>query len=135
LCMVAPLTCAGIRPSARLTLASKVPEHPPVALMAPPYRLERLGIVMEPLPGDPQEVEGVLNPATARGRDGELYLFPRLVARGNFSRIGRARVRFDAGGKPTGVERLGVDLVPVDALETTPLKAVLVVSRMLIHMI
>ena len=37
---------------------------------------------MEPQPGNPQEVEGVLNPATARGADGELYLFPRLVARG-----------------------------------------------------
>src|SRR5438105_9173078 len=89
-CMVAPPTCAGIRPCARPTLASK----------PPPYRLERLGIVMEPLPDEPREVEGVLNPATARARDGELYLFPRLVARGNFSRIGRARVRFDPGGKP-----------------------------------
>ena len=94
-----------------------------MALMAPPYRLERLGIMMEPLPGDPQEVEGVLNPATARGRDGELYLFPRLVARGNFSRIGRARVRFDAGGKPTGVERLGVVLEPDEAWEQNPVTA------------
>src|SRR5437762_3733361 len=113
LCMVVPLTCAGIRPSARLTLASKVPEHPPVALMAPPYRLERLGIVMEPLPGDPQEVEGVLDPATAGGRDGELYLFPRLVARGNFSRIGRACVRSVEGGRPTGAERPGLVAVSV----------------------
>jgi beta-1,4-mannooligosaccharide phosphorylase len=55
----------------------------------------------------------VLNPAAARGRDGELYLFPRLVAEGNYSRIGRARVRFD-DGRPDGVERLGVALEPVD---------------------
>ena len=44
--------------------------------------LQRLGMVMEPEPGNPQEVEGVLNPAAARGPDGHLYLFPRLVARG-----------------------------------------------------
>ena len=94
-----------------------------MAVKAPPYRLERLGMVMEPLPSEPREVEGVLNPATARGRDGELYLFPRLVARGNFSRIGRARVVFDAGGKPSGVERLGVVLEPDEAWEQNPATA------------
>ncbi|MDQ6712181.1 MAG: glycosidase [Candidatus Dormibacteraeota bacterium] len=94
-----------------------------MAVKAPPYRLERLGIVMEPLPGEPREVEGVLNPATARGRDGELYLFPRLVARGNFSRIGRARVLFDEGGQPAGVERLGVVLEPDEAWEQNPITA------------
>jgi len=94
-----------------------------VALNAPPYRLERLGIVMEPLPGEPREVEGVLNPASARARDGELYLFPRLVARGNFSRIGRARVLFDEGGKPSGVERLGVVLEPDEAWEQNQVTA------------
>ena len=36
---------------------------------------------MEPEPGNPQEVEGVLNPAATRGPDGKLYLFPRLVAK------------------------------------------------------
>jgi hypothetical protein len=46
------------------------------------FELQRLGTVMEPEPGNPQEVEGVLNPAAARGPDGQLYLFPRLVARG-----------------------------------------------------
>ena len=78
---------------------------------------------MEPLPDEPREVEGVLNPATARARDGELYLFPRLVARGNFSRIGRARVRFDPGGKPSGVERLGVVLEPDEAWEQNTVTA------------
>jgi predicted GH43/DUF377 family glycosyl hydrolase len=85
--------------------------------------LERLGIVMEPAPGEPNEVEGVLNPATARARDGELYLFPRMVANGNYSRIGRARVVFDKAGKPSGVERLGVILEPDEAWEQNAVTA------------
>jgi len=75
-------------------------------------KLKRLGMLMEPEPGNPQEVEGVLNPAAARGPDGELYLFPRLTAKGNYSRIGIARVRFKADGNPEGVERLGIALEP-----------------------
>lgn len=90
---------------------------------APPYKLERLGVVMEPLLGEPREVEGVLNPASARAPDGDLYLFPRMVAQGNFSRIGRARVRFDASGRPSGVERLGVVLEPDEAWEQNPVTA------------
>jgi predicted GH43/DUF377 family glycosyl hydrolase len=78
--------------------------------------MERLGVVMEPDPDDPREAWGVLNPAAARGPDGDLYLFPRLVAEGNYSRIGRARVRFE-GGRPVGVERLGVALEPEDPWE------------------
>jgi len=35
-----------------------------------------------------------------------LYRFLRLVARGSYSRIGVARVRFNAAGDPVGVERL-----------------------------
>jgi predicted GH43/DUF377 family glycosyl hydrolase len=76
------------------------------------FQLQRLGQIMEPQPGNPQEVEGVLNPAAARGPDGHLYLFPRLVARGNFSRIGIARVIFNHAGDPCGVERLGIALEP-----------------------
>ncbi|MGD0929976.1 MAG: hypothetical protein ABR902_04925 [Candidatus Korobacteraceae bacterium] len=76
------------------------------------FKLQRLGMVMEPEPGNPQEIEGVLNPAAARGPDGELYLFPRLVARGNYSRIGIARVRFNDVGDPIGVDRLGIALEP-----------------------
>ena len=76
------------------------------------FQLQRLGMVMEPDPGNPHEVEGVLNPAAMRAPDGELYLFPRLVARGNYSRIGIARVRFNADGDPCGVERLGIALEP-----------------------
>ena len=76
------------------------------------FHLQRLGLVMEPESGNPHEVEGVLNPAAVRGRDGQLYLFPRLVAQGNYSRIGIARVRFNEGGDPIGVERLGIALEP-----------------------
>jgi hypothetical protein len=76
------------------------------------FQLQRLGLVMEPEPGNPLEAEGVLNPATARGPDGQLYLFPRLVARGNYSRIGMARVQFNEAGDPDGVERLGIALEP-----------------------
>jgi len=75
-------------------------------------KLQRMGLVMEPEPGNPQEIEGVLNPAAVRGPKGALYLFPRLVARGNYSRIGIARVRFNGAGDPAGVERLGIALEP-----------------------
>lgn len=77
-----------------------------------PWRMRRLGIVMEPDPADPREAGGVLNPAVTRGPDGRLYLLPRLVASGNYSRIGLARVRFNRRGVPIGVERLGVALEP-----------------------
>lgn len=76
------------------------------------FQMKRIGLIMEPEPGNPHEVEGTLNPAAVRGHDGHLYLFPRLVARGNFSRIGIARVIFDEAGDPRGVERLGIELEP-----------------------
>ncbi len=82
--------------------------------------LRRLGTIMEPEPGNPNEVEGVLNPAAARGPDGNLYLFPRLVAAGNYSRIGIARVQFNSDGDPTGVERLGIALEPEAEYELRP---------------
>ena len=71
---------------------------------------------MTPLAGEPTEAWGVLNPAIAR-RGQELFLFPRLVAAGNFSRIGRALVVFDDDGTPVGVERLGMALEPEEAWE------------------
>ncbi len=76
-----------------------------------PFQLQRLGLVMEPDLNDPNEVWGVLNPASARRGD-ELYLYPRIVAEGNYSRIGIARVIFDDQGQPTGVERRGFALEP-----------------------
>ena len=75
--------------------------------MTIPFQLQRLEMIMEPEPGNPHEVEGVLNPGVARGPDGHLYLFPRIVAQGNYSRIGIARVKFNHAGDPCGVERLG----------------------------
>ncbi len=76
------------------------------------FKLQRLGMIMESESGNPMEVEGVLNPAAVRGPDGQLYLFPRLVAKGNYSRIGIARVLFNEAGDPVGVERLGIALEP-----------------------
>jgi predicted GH43/DUF377 family glycosyl hydrolase len=84
------------------------------------FQLQRLGQIMEPQPGNPHEAEGVLNPAAVRGPDGHLYLFPRLVAEGNFSRIGIARVQFNEAGDPCGVERLGIALEPEADYELVP---------------
>jgi beta-1,2-mannobiose phosphorylase / 1,2-beta-oligomannan phosphorylase len=84
---------------------------------AAPQALHRLGIVMEPDPGNLREAEGVLNPAVTRGPDGQLYLLPRLVAPGNYSRIGLARVIFDRHNTPVGVERLGMALEPQEPYE------------------
>lgn len=84
------------------------------------FTMQRLGIIAEPAPDDPREVWGILNPAAARGRDGALYLFPRVVAEGNFSRIGMARVVFDAHGKPFGIKRLGIVLEPTEPYERNP---------------
>lgn len=48
----------------------------------------RLGIVLKPEDSEADEREGILNPASARLRDGSLQLYPRMVAKGNISRIG-----------------------------------------------
>jgi predicted GH43/DUF377 family glycosyl hydrolase len=81
------------------------------------FQLYPLDYVIEPDLENPHEIEGILNPAAARGPDGELYLFPRLVGKGNFSRIGIFRVIFDASGDPRGVERLGIALEPTEPYE------------------
>ena len=78
--------------------------------------MERGGVIMAPDPSDPREALGVFNPACARSRDGELLLFPRLAAKGNNSRVGRARVLFD-GDAAVGVERLGIALEPDETWE------------------
>ncbi|MHB8620862.1 MAG: glycoside hydrolase family 130 protein [Chloroflexota bacterium] len=95
----------------------QTPVHTPVAR---PFALHRLAVLMEPNEHDPREAWGVLNPASARAPDGQLYLFPRLVAKGNYSRVGIARVLFDAVGDPVAVERLGVALEPTQAYEKNP---------------
>ena len=84
--------------------------------MTVPYTMTRLGVVMSPDPSDPNEAEGVLNPASGRGPDGSLYLLPRLVATGNVSRVGLAKVLIE-NGIPTGVEREGVVLSPDEGWE------------------
>jgi len=76
-----------------------------------PYSLTRAGVIMSPLPGDDREAEGVLNPATGHSDDGTLYLLPRMVASGNVSRVGLARVVIE-DGVPVGVEREGVVFQP-----------------------
>ena len=71
--------------------------------------VKRLGVVMEP-DGSPLEVEGVLNPALTRGRRGELLMYPRVVARGNTSRVGLSRA-IESNGR-VQFERLGFALEP-----------------------
>lgn len=71
---------------------------------------------MAPLPGEPLEEEGVLNPASGRTPDGRLHLLPRLVAKGNVSRIGLAEVDI-RDGVPVGVNRRGIVLAPEEGWE------------------
>ncbi len=85
-----------------------------------PFKLHRICTIMEPEEGNPYEVEGVLNPAVTRGPDGELYIFPRMVAKDNYSRIGIARIKFNKDGDPFAVERLGVVLEPEADYEKRP---------------
>jgi predicted GH43/DUF377 family glycosyl hydrolase len=84
--------------------------------LTPPYTLTRLGVLMTPEPGNELEAEGVLNPASGFGPDGTLYLLPRLVAKGNVSRVGLAEVCL-ADGVPSEVRRRGVVLAPDEGWE------------------
>jgi beta-1,2-mannobiose phosphorylase / 1,2-beta-oligomannan phosphorylase len=79
----------------------------------------RFGVIMSSEAGDPREAWGVLNPGGVRSSDGVMHLFPRIVAEGNFSRIGDALVRYEAG-KPVGVERVGLALEPKERFEVGP---------------
>jgi predicted GH43/DUF377 family glycosyl hydrolase len=76
--------------------------------------VQRLGTVFEP-DGDPNEAEGVLNPACVRAPGGELMLYPRSVAAGNVSRVGLARNDGAAGS--VKFDRLGYALEPLEAYE------------------
>ena len=84
------------------------------------FTMKPLELCIEPEEGNPYESEGILNPAAARGPDGELYLFPRIVAKNNYSRIGIMKVLFDDGGEPCGVERVGIALEPTEPYELRP---------------
>lgn len=82
------------------------------------FETARLGVIMSPQAGQPHEAWGVINPGGVRSPDGTMHLFPRLIAEGNYSRIGHARVRFD-GETPVGVERLGIALEPHESYEVS----------------
>ncbi|MHB8432310.1 MAG: glycoside hydrolase family 130 protein [Candidatus Tyrphobacter sp.] len=78
----------------------------------------RLGVLMSQEPGEPHEAWGVLNPGGVRAPDGSMHLFPRLIAEGNFSRIGHVRIRYDED-TPVAVERLGIALEPHESYEVS----------------
>jgi predicted GH43/DUF377 family glycosyl hydrolase len=80
-------------------------------------KVTRLGVVLIP-DGTPNEAEGVLNPASARTRDGALVLYPRVVGSGNMSRVGIAR-GIERGGD-VSFERAGYALEPAAAYERRP---------------
>ncbi len=80
-------------------------------------QMRRLSTIMRGDPANSDEVLGVLNPAAARSPNGTLYLFPRIVAAGNYSRIGIARVVFDDQHDPVAVERMGYVLEPTESYE------------------
>jgi predicted GH43/DUF377 family glycosyl hydrolase len=80
------------------------------------FEVTRLGVIMRPHAGAPHEAWGVLNPGGVRAADGTMHLFPRLIAEGNYSRIGHARVDFH-GDDPHAVKRLGVALEPHEPYE------------------
>ena len=77
--------------------------------------ITRLGVVLSP-DGSPQEIEGVLNPASATARDGTFLLYPRAVAAGNVSRVGRCRAVRD--GDDVRFDRIGFALEPEAPYET-----------------
>jgi predicted GH43/DUF377 family glycosyl hydrolase len=74
----------------------------------------RLGVVLAS-DGSENEIEGVLNPGVARDRSGVLLMYPRIVARGNVSRIGLTKGN-ERDGSVT-FERLGYALQPEEPYE------------------
>lgn len=82
---------------------------------------ERLGVITRPRAGHPREAWGVLNPGGCVAPDGNYYLFPRLVAEGNYSRIGVAKLISDTNDRPSGLQRLGYALKPEEPYEVTAL--------------
>lgn len=78
-----------------------------------PLAIERLGVVLSPT-GDPSMAEGILNPASARTRDGKLLIYPRCVAEGNVSRIGLLE---SAPAEQASFRNLGFALEPSEPYE------------------
>src|SRR3954453_14797802 len=87
-----------------------------------PFQMERLGLVMQADPAIPEESGGVLNPAAARGPDGELYLLPRVVGPRNYWGGAWARCRFHDKARRARVERLGYVLEPTEPYEQRPVE-------------
>jgi len=79
-----------------------------------------LALVIEPEPGNPHEVEGILNPAAFVAPTADSISFQESWGRAIFSRIGILRVLFDDSGDPCGVERLGIALEPQMPYELRP---------------
>jgi beta-1,2-mannobiose phosphorylase / 1,2-beta-oligomannan phosphorylase len=77
----------------------------------------RLGTVLTP-DGSPNEAMGILNPAATRTPHGDLLLYPRCVAKGNISRVGRVAVRQERNGFTC--ERDGFALEPQAPYEIRP---------------
>jgi predicted GH43/DUF377 family glycosyl hydrolase len=76
-----------------------------------PYGIRRIGTLMSPDVDRREEAEGVLNPAVATDGDGTVWMFPRLVGVGNYSRIGRVELIRDGDGTMS-VRRDGIALEP-----------------------
>lgn len=78
---------------------------------------QRLGIVLAP-DGSVAEREGVINPASARTRDGKLLLLPRAVSTGNVSRVARCTATWS--GDTVTFMRDGFALEPQAPYEFRP---------------
>jgi hypothetical protein len=63
------------------------------------FKLQSVGMMMESEPGNPQEIEGVLDPAAVPGSDGGLYSFLGLVR--NWS------IKDQSGGACSVITRFG----------------------------
>lgn len=98
-------------------ISPRDPSHELASIDDLDVRVERLKLLIVP-DGDPNEAGGILNPGATRAPGGELMLYPRCVAAGNISRVGRMRIaevgdRFD-------VDRDGYALKPEAPYELRP---------------
>ena len=67
-----------------------------------PFQLQRLGLVMEPEPGNPMEAEGVLNPASARARDWHLLSLSSVGGAGQLLANWHRAGALERGRRPGG---------------------------------
>src|SRR5271165_490984 len=75
---------------------------------------QRLGVVLAPTDSEAERL-GMINPASARTREGELLLMPRAVATGNVSRVSRCTSSWS--GDTVAFQRDGFALEPDAAYE------------------